>query len=347
MIIGHYAHEIWANGGVATYIRRVSQAQQAAGHTVYFLSQHDCQGLSESERLIVTPTNENLYAQYKNLQLDILHLHSSLAHPPPTTYKTVRTLHGHHAYCPSGSRFLERWGKPCDRSYHPLGCVWGHFIDHCGSIRPAKLQQEFQETRYEMQTLHQIPTIAVSEFIQQQMLRAGYPQHLSHVLRLIPPTVSQTTIPPQIDIPRFIFLGRIARSKGLEWLLRAFQKLSPGVAHLDIAGSGPQEAEMQQLAGHLGIRDRVTFHGWVTSCQVNQLIQASRAVVFPSIWHEPGGTIAFEAMANARAVIMSRVGGMPEVVLDGKNGLLVEPNHTVQLTQAIHQLAADWNSPIV
>lgn len=143
-------------------------------------------------------------------------------------------------------------------------------------------------------------------------------------------------------------LAECVRLNGLEnkgdiaWLLRAVQEVRAPV-HLDIAGEGYEEPEMRRLAAHLGLDDRVTFHGWVSGDQVSALLSQSRALVFPSVWHEPGGTVAFEAMVNGRAVIMSRGGGMPEVITKGVNGLLVEPNDVPGLARAIEHLAQDWS----
>jgi len=128
----------------------------------------------------------------------------------------------------------------------------------------------------------------------------------------------------------------------VEWLLRALKQVSVPV-HLDIAGDGDQEPEMRELCKSLRLDNKVTFHGWVSPQQVETLIQQARALVFPSIWHEPGGTIAFEAMAQSRSVIMSRVGGMPEVVLHEVNGLLTSPNNTRELAACIERLAIDWS----
>ena len=98
---------------------------------------------------------------------------------------------------------------------------------------------------------------------------------------------------------------------------------------------------MRTLCSDLGLDHRVTFLGWVEAKAVERLLAESTALVFPSAWHEPGGTVALEAMVNARAVIMSRVGGMPEVIQDRVNGLLVEPNHVAGLATAMDQLASD------
>jgi glycosyltransferase involved in cell wall biosynthesis len=341
MIIGHYDHEIWAKGGMATYIRRISNAQREAGHQVHFLTRFPCDGSNLAEAPIVTPTEPELFTQAERLNVDVLHLHRSIAVPPPKYLPTLRTLHGHQPYCPSGSRFLERWHKPCDRAYSPVGCLWGHIVDRCGSIRPHNLVNNFQQTQQEQTVLSQIPVITVSHFLKEQMVRNGYPDDLIHVLHLFAPEGSNNDPPPQTETPHFVFLGRIAPQKGVDWLLRSLQQVKHPV-HLDIAGEGEQEAEMKALAEKLGVGDRVTFHGWVDTEKINQLICGARALIFPSLWHEPAGLVAFEAMANSRAVIASCVGGISSTVIQGVNGLLVTPNSVNELAASVEYLATDW-----
>ena len=342
MIIGHFDSHIWAKGGLATYIRRISAAQRAAGHTIHYFTTQPCTGNNHHEQPLVVATDADLFEQAEKLGLDILHLHRAIATVPPPQLPTIRTLHGHAPYCPSASKFLGRWNQPCDRPYSLHGCLWGHFVDRCGSVRPQNLFDSWHEFQQERSVLPNIPVITVSHFLKDCMVRSGYPANSIHVLHLFSPDQSNESSPPDIGTPRFVFLGRICPQKGLGWLLRALQQVSSPV-HLDIAGEGDQQAEMRQLAQQLGLNDRVTFHGWARPDHVQQLIRSSRAIVFPSVWHEPGGTVAFEAMANARTVIMSRVGGMPEVILPEVNGLLVEPNNISELAASIERLATDWS----
>jgi glycosyltransferase involved in cell wall biosynthesis len=182
--------------------------------------------------------------------------------------------------------------------------------------------------------------ITVSHFLRDQMVRSGYAAEMIQVLHLMPPDMAELPPLPQGDQPHFVFLGRISPAKGVAWLLRALQQVSVPI-HVDIAGEGDQELAMRELCKDLQLDDRVTFHGWVDRQQVEALIRQARAIVFPSIWHEPGGTIAFEAMVQSRPVIMSRVGGMPEVVLDEVNGLLADPNDIAGLAACIERLAID------
>jgi glycosyltransferase involved in cell wall biosynthesis len=128
--------------------------------------------------------------------------------------------------------------------------------------------------------------------------------------------------------------------KGVEWLLRAATRVRSDV-RIELAGTGNQEADYRALAKSLGLGDRVRFHGWLEGGAVDELLRGARALVFPSIWHEPAGLVAFEAMVAGRAVIGSRVGGIPEMVTDGVSGVLVEPGDEAGLAAEIDRLARD------
>jgi len=339
MKIGHYDSELWERGGVANYMRRIGTAQAAQGHEVVYFSWHPPAGRRvEFDPFIPVLNTAELFAQAEAMGLDILHLHKAVSPPLPTNVPLIRTLHGHHPYCPAGGRYLKRWQKPCDRTYHPLGCLWGYAVDRCGSLRPANLQDNFRHTAIEQKTLPQIPAIAISHFVKDQMVRSGYPADTIQVLHHFAPRLGSGDPPPPGDPPRFLYLGRVTQEKGMEWLLRAMAKV-PSPIHLDIAGTGDYSDALHHLAKSLGLQDRVHCHGWVEPHQIDDLMQRARALVFPSVWHEPAGLVAFEAMANGRAVIASRVGGIPELVQDGVNGVLVNPWDMDALAESLQRLA--------
>lgn len=341
MIIGHYEHQIWARGGIATYIRNIAIAQKLSGDQVYYFSKLPCSEVPDGVNAPVLVENESaLYAQVKRLNIELLHLHSVVQTPPPQDLPTVRTVHVHEPYCPSGSRYLERWGKPCDRSYSLTGCIWGHLADRCGSIRPQKLNQNFQRVTHEKAVLQTLPVVTVSRFMQGEMIRSGYLPESVQSIHLFGPETKSTSLPPISGTPRFLFMGRITPQKGLSWLLKSVAQITTPI-HLDIAGEGDEEPKMKRLAEQLGISSKVTFHGWLNSEEISRLIIAARAIIFPSVWHEPAGLVALEAMAYSRPVIASQVGGIPEMVRHQINGLLVSPNHINDLAAAIQGLAID------
>lgn len=344
MRIGHYWPNMQENGGVPTYIRRIGAAVHAAGHEMYYMEDARDQPPGSdplSMRVRVRDTHD-LFAQAKRLELDILHLHCPIPYLPSDCVTTVRSLHGHAPYCPSGTRYLEWRDTPCNRRYSLAGCLWGHLVDHCGSPRPQNLLGHFQTTWHEQRILPRILVMTDSQFLKDQMIRDGYPERMIHVLRLPPPRLADVVPPPQDGIPRFVFLGRLEFQKGVHWLLRALQQVSLPV-HVDIVGDGTRADTMRVLAIQLGVNERVTFHGWVGEGAAMQLLRSARALIHPAVWHEPGAIVAVEAMANARALIMSRVGGMPEVVPDEVNGFTVTPNDVGGLARSIERLAADWS----
>lgn len=343
MIIGHYDSEMWSKGGISSYVRRVSRAQRAAGHQVYYFSFYPCRDRVEdpAEEPQIITSNTHLFEQAQSLKLDVLHLHKPISTPPPAELCVLRTVHGHQPYCPSGSKFLERWNKPCDRPYSLLGCLWGHYVDRCGSAHPKTAQFNFQYTGSELSILPTMPVITVSQFLKDQMIKAGYPTDSIDVLRLPAPDRFSDAPPPQHEIPRFVVVGRIAPEKGIGVLLQALQQVTVPI-HLDIAGEGYYESDLRDLVQQLELGDRVTFHGWVNAGQALDLMQSARAVIFPSVWHEPAGFISLEAATVSRAVIGTRVGGIPEYTGLLQNALLVEPGNQAELAAAITQLATDW-----
>jgi glycosyltransferase involved in cell wall biosynthesis len=207
-------------------------------------------------------------------------------------------------------------------------------------VRPRKIWEEFQRTWQEMRVLPHILTITASRFLKEQMVFSGYPGEMIEVMR-VPPQFVQASLPPRSQPPQFLYLGRIDATKGLAWMLRAVAGVR-GAACFDVLGDGPLLPQMKALAESLGVSKRVTFHGWVGTPEVIQRLEQCRALILPSVWHEPGATVVVEAMAVGRAVIVSRVGGMPEVVPDERNGILVTPNDEAGLSRAIERLAGDW-----
>lgn len=346
MRIGHYMKGIWDQGGVATYIRRLSQAQQATSKSVYYLDSRlsKANQAEEANPIITLANEEDLFIQAEKLKINILHLHTHVHEIISSSIPIIRTIHGNNPYCPSGSKYLKRLGQPCDRAYSLGGCLWGHLVDYCGSLRPQRFYPGFQTVWQEMNNLKQIPVIANSQFVKNQMVRSGYPTDKIHVLHLPAPEIREYLPPPQEDLPHFLFLGRITPEKGLAWLLQSLSQIKVPY-HMDIAGSGNQvqEEKIHRLADNLGLAEQITFHGWVQEAKAIKLIKQARALIFPSVWHEPAGFVSLEAAAAGRAVIASRVGGIPEYAEYLQNALLVEPNDIGQLTKSIELLATDWD----
>jgi glycosyltransferase involved in cell wall biosynthesis len=346
MRIGHYAPEIKAKGGIAAYIRRTGRAQSKRGHDVVYFGRAESSGQttasSETGSKALHPVVDDaaLFDAANDLSLDLLHLHKSVRALPSDRVPTVRTMHGHQGGCPSGTRYLARTGAPCNRTYSVPGCLWGHVVDRCGSVRPHKLKRDFTRIRREHNQAQKIPTYTVSDFVRRQMVRAGCDGSQLQTIRSPTPTVANTFTPvPERDPPHFLFAGRLVPEKGLGWALRALANTEMHV-HLDVAGRGRKRDALETQAEELSVRDCVTFHGWVDPDQIPNLMRDARAVLFPSVWHEPAGLITLEAAAQGRALIASRVGGIPEYAQED-HAVLVDAHDVEGLARAMDCLAKD------
>src|SRR5205814_7634680 len=109
-------------------------------------------------------------------------------------------------------------------------------------------------------------------------------------------------------------------------------------ASLDIAGRGPLEHGLKDLARELGLIGAVRFLGHVTPIQA--AVEQAFAVVVPSLG-EGFGMVALEAMERARPVIAAAIGGLEDLVRDGETGLLVRAGEAEPLAQAMLALAGD------
>jgi glycosyltransferase involved in cell wall biosynthesis len=146
--------------------------------------------------------------------------------------------------------------------------------------------------------------------------------------------------PPLPGAPRLAIVGRLIQIKGHDVLLAALaaaRERVPGLV-LEIAGEGPLEPELRATVARLELDDAVTFLGRVAP--VAPVLERADLVVVPS-FGEGFGLVALEAMERGRPVIASTVGGLSEIVDDGRTGLLVASGDVDALADAIVELASD------
>jgi alpha-maltose-1-phosphate synthase len=141
--------------------------------------------------------------------------------------------------------------------------------------------------------------------------------------------------------PYALFVGRISEQKGIFQLLEAARQL-PESVQLVLCASSPDTPELLARLRE-AVNGRPQIH-WINAMlpveEVVQLYSHAAVFVCPSIY-EPFGIINLEAMACGTPVVASRVGGIPEVVVDGETGWLVEPGDPVALAQALRGALAD------
>ena len=162
----------------------------------------------------------------------------------------------------------------------------------------------------------------------------------AHVV-CMPNPVSCELAPPVPRSRMVLFLGRMQPAKGIFDLLEAVAALRPAVpdVRLVCAGDGNRIA-VASYAESLGIADAVKFTGWVGPSGKRALLEAAAAFALPS-YEEALPVGLLEAMGAGVPPVVSAVGGIPEVVVDGVSGFLVAPGDKSSLERALRRLLID------
>jgi glycogen(starch) synthase len=154
--------------------------------------------------------------------------------------------------------------------------------------------------------------------------------------------IESATFPPAripADMFRVLYLGRLAEQKGIDVLLNAMAVVIRRFprARLVIAGDGPKRADLEDQVVRLGLSQSIEFLGWVAPQRVPRVISSASMLVIPSRW-EGLPNVALQAGLMGRPVVGSRVGGLPEIVDHQQTGILVPPENSDVLSEAIIRL---------
>lgn len=185
--------------------------------------------------------------------------------------------------------------------------------------------------------------LCVSKYIRDYVIKYGCPEEKADVFYLgaeLPEICCGHKDTKQCT--RYIMTGRIIPCKGHETLIYAFAEILRNIkdAELVLIGDGPSRSKLQSLAHSLGIADAVKFLGFQVNSKVYEELGTADIYVHPS-YEEGLGISIVEAMAACLPVVATAVGGIPEIVEDGKTGFLVPPKDVDRLTEAMLILAKD------
>lgn len=228
----------------------------------------------------------------------------------------VMTLHDYKLVCPRYD--MLRHGSPCDACIDagPTACLrfrcagsWGASCLLAAEALLHRLRGSYDGVRR---------FVAPSRFLVHMLLRAGLrPERLRYVPNCAP---GGDAVPVSPTPGRFAYVGRLSAEKGVVTLVRAAARLSSGT--LVVCGAGPHRAEVERAAA-AAPAGRVLLRGHLDAAALQAEIGAASFVAVPSEWYENAPFSVLEAMAAGRAVLASRLGGLPELVSDGETGWLV------------------------
>lgn len=185
--------------------------------------------------------------------------------------------------------------------------------------------------------------IAISQKIADVLVEGGIEREKIRVIHTgIDPEPFQkaTTIKSNNPVPVIGTMAILEERKGHQYLLEAAALLKQKGYQLEyrFAGEGSQRKCLQNLAKDLGLKEEVTFEGFVSD--IPKFLSRIDVFVLPS-FNEGMGVAILEAMAAAKPVVGTSAGGIPELVADGVTGLLVPPRNAQALASAISRLLSD------
>jgi len=198
--------------------------------------------------------------------------------------------------------------------------------------------------------------IASNNYLKNKLIKLGVSEDNIELIRPIPNFVNH-------DIPRselsdfrekftsknnkiILFVGRLTEVKGTKYLIKSLESLKTQNFHCIIVGGGPLENQLKKLANSLNVSEKITFFGSANTEQLGFLYNVSDVFVLPSVVDSLGGTegtglVIPEAMDCGVPVIASNVGGIPEIINDKENGILVEQKNPQSIAKAIDLIFSD------
>lgn len=148
-------------------------------------------------------------------------------------------------------------------------------------------------------------------------------------------------VAPPADGP-IVAVGRLVEEKGFDILVAAVALLEADEkSRIVIVGEGPERKRLTEQALKLGVE--LDLLGELSPRKLGEVYKSARLVVVPSR-REGYGLVAAEAAASGRAVVGSRVGGIPDLIEDGVSGMLVEPGDVEQLSKALKMVDPNWGA---
>ena len=278
---------------------------------------------------------------------DIAHLHGIVYQLTPSIVGVlhrrgipmVQTCHEYAHVCVNQRLYNQRTDEICEAclktcALAPLWtrCLKGSFAAAATACAAGLVERIAGRMRSRVARF-----LAPSDFMRRKMIEGGVPaERVAHVPNF---TDVSAVRPSDARGDYVLFVGRLVKHKGILTVLDAAEAL-PDVP-FRIAGEGPLADGARERVAQRNLRN-VALVGFLDGEPLHDALRAARVVLAPSEWYENGPLVILEAMATGRAVIAARMGGIPEMVTDGEEGLLVEPRDANGLAAAIRTL---WGDP--
>lgn len=176
--------------------------------------------------------------------------------------------------------------------------------------------------------------ITPSFFYKEKYIEGGFgSDKIVYMPNLLEPKTEYKAIYDRKDY--VFYFGRLSKEKGIMTLIKAMKNVD---YQLLIAGQGNLRHELEKYVIQNDLKNKVSFLGFKSGNELKKLINEAKCVVLPSEWYENGPYSIMEAMAVGTPIIASKVGGLPEIVENDKNGYLFKMGDCDDLENAINKI---------
>jgi len=358
----------YLKGGPERHISKISKILEAKGHQTipfsmqderneptpfakYFVNKVDFNNpLSLGDKLRIIPrviyfleAREKIEALIKKARPDIAHLHNIAHQISPSILHSlkkfdlpiIQTLHDYKLICPTYN--MVAGGRICEkcrghRYYQAIlqRCNKGSFsfsLLNCVEMYIHKLLGIYERNIDIF--------ISPSNFLRHKIIEFGINGgKIFH----IPTFVDSREYSPQHNGDNyFVYFGRVSQEKGLSTLVEAMKTVR--TSRLLIIGEGELRNCLEEYTSQESISN-IKFLGHLSGERLKLVVRNSKFVVLPSEWYENCPASILEAFALGKPVIGSNIGGIPELIEDGVDGVLFEPGNSEELSEKIAYLTS-------
>ncbi len=335
-------------GGEDIVVSAEQELLRRHGHNVLIFEacNHDVRGLRAKVKAALTvsystSSKGSLTKVLKKNQPDVVHVHNFFPLLTPSIYDAcrkigipvVQTLHNYRTMCPGA--LLMRDGNICEDCI--TGSAYQAVLHGCyrdsrvGSLVVARMVEVHRKRRTWQEKVDRF--ITLTEFSKKKFAQAGFPVKKIAVKPNFTVGGVRVTESSSLYEPFALFVGRLSKEKGIDTLLKAWEKLS---LPLLLAGDGP----LLDKAQSIGLRS-VECLGHMSSQNVSAKMSQASFLIMPSEWYEGFPMVLVEAFAHGLPVIASRLGGMAEIVEDGRTGLHFEAGNALDLAKKVRWMQSN------
>lgn len=306
--------------------------------------------------LIYSPeAKRNFQALCEEFRPDVVHLNNvhrqitlSILDAPYLRENKVPVFYTAHDYvtvCP-GYLMLDGDGRVCD------ACLEDGHYRHCIERRCVKgsraksalaaMEASFNRAHKSNQCVDKV--IAPSRFMRSKLIEGGWSEGKVVFLQnfaddaILDRAANAGTDATDRENPYLLFFGRLSVEKGVDTLLRAFDAALPSLPQnmrLVVVGDGPDFADFKALASSLGCASRIEFVGYQTGGALQAYVERASLAIASSRWRENMPYSIVEAFAAGTPVVGTDIGGIPELVDEGKTGFICDPGDVQSMADAI------------